>query len=453
MASGDPLVRSVQGVLAMVQGFYGTLFGWTEGCSPRVLRTFQATDDSDARNRQIASRRLSESQAASLVQAITDNEPPGLCGGGTSLGLPHTLVFLTPWSDHGLVVLPEYREAIETCLNTWRQLGDLRTEEDVRWWEALKRKVRRVCRALLATVYWRELAVYHRALLRHLRDAQRVGQVGHLAARRAGATEGARILADFHQRKRAQQLRLRHYRANGPLVEEPAAWAWGGKQRREEARPMCGLRLMEGDAVEETAESMLGVLGSTMGISLRRSPWRLASWGCAAFNAALRGSARFGNAFHSGLLRFLFKGGDPTLLKDWRPLTITNVDYRLLARVLNSRLAAVMRHLVFETQSSAVPGRRMSRSLVLLQEVFTAAAQGRWRGLLLTAAPVPLASGLRQGCPLSPLLYVLALDPLLRAIQADERIEGLVTRSGRRLKALAHADVMYVNPKERLWQS
>ncbi|KAJ6651680.1 hypothetical protein lerEdw1_020722 [Lerista edwardsae] len=135
-------------------------------------------------------------------------------------------------------------------------------------------------------------------------------------------------------------------------------------------------------------------------------------------------------------------------------------------------------------------------------EVFTAAAQGHWRGLLVQVdqskafdrvdctylwttlrargvpaaylrylqclyertsavpvvqgwhgAPVPLTSGLRRGCPLSPLLYVLALDLLLHAIQADERIEGLVTRSGRRLKALAHADDMYVNPKESLWQS
>ncbi|KAJ6633378.1 hypothetical protein lerEdw1_014517 [Lerista edwardsae] len=232
MASGDPLVRSVQGVLAMVQGFYGTLFGWTEGCSPRVLRTFQATDDSDARNRQIASRRLSESQAASLVQAITDNEPAG------------------------------------------------RRDEAPR-----------------------------------LRDAvQRSARTPH-----------------------------------EPLLGAPAGGVHGGG------------------------------------------------------TGALAGPA--------------FDRVDRTYL--WTTLRARGMP------------AAYLRNLqcLYE-RASAVP-----------------VVQGWPR------APVPLASGLRQGCPLSPLLYVLALDPLLRTIQADERIEGLVTRSGRRLKALAHADVMYVNPKERLWQS
>ncbi|KAJ6633391.1 hypothetical protein lerEdw1_014512, partial [Lerista edwardsae] len=195
----------------------------------------------------------------------------------------------------------------------------------------------------------------------------------------------------------------------------------------------------------------------------------------AAFNAALQGRARFSDSFFAGLLRFFFKGGDPTLAQNWHPIAVTNVDYRLLARVLSARLAAVASRLVAEGQSNAVPGRRMGTSLALMREQFLAAAGGRGRGLLVqldqskafgrvdraylwavlhargvpegficllqrlyeraTAVPVvegwrgdpvPLASGLRQGCPLSPLLYVLALDPLLEAVRADGRITGRV---------------------------
>ncbi|KAJ6633389.1 hypothetical protein lerEdw1_014513 [Lerista edwardsae] len=214
----------------------------------------------------------------------------------------------------------------------------------------------------------------------------------------------------------------------------------------------------------------------------------------AAFNAALQGRARFSDSFFAGLLRFFFKGGDPTLAQNWHPIAVTNVDYRLLARVLSARLAAVASRLVAEGQSNAVPGRRMGTSLALMREQFLAAAGGRGRGLLVqldqskafgrvdraylwavlhargvpegficllqrlyeraTAVPVvegwrgdpvPLASGLRQGCPLSPLLYVLALDPLLEAVRADGRIAGVLARgSGRWLKAVAHADDAYV---------
>ncbi|KAJ6651805.1 hypothetical protein lerEdw1_016466 [Lerista edwardsae] len=211
--------------------------------------------------------------------------------------------------------------------------------------------------------------------------------------------------------------------------------------------------------------------------------------------------------YHRALARFLAAvqdinrvgvapegGGDPTLAQNWRPIAITNLDYRLLARVLNARLAAVASRLVAEGQSNAVPGRRMGTSLALMRELFLAAAGGRWRGLLVqldqskafyrvdraylwavlcargvpegyicllqrlykraTAVPtvegwrgkpVPLASGLRQGCPLSPLLYVLALDLLLEAVRADGHIAGVLARgSGRRLKAVAHADDAYV---------
>jgi hypothetical protein len=39
--------------------------------------------------------------------------------------------------------------------------------------------------------------------------------------------------------------------------------------------------------------------------------------------------------------------------------------------------------------------------------------------------PFPLKSGTKQGCPLSPLLFNLALEFLTRAIMQEEEIKGI----------------------------
>ncbi|KAJ6661502.1 hypothetical protein lerEdw1_014411 [Lerista edwardsae] len=98
------------------------------------------------------------------------------------------------------------------------------------------------------------------------------------------------------------------------------------------------------------------------------------------FDALLREESPPGENFSRGFLRLLPKEGDSTLITNWCPLTINNVDHHVIARVLLS----------------------------------------------------------------SPLLYALALDPLLSKIQSEGRIEGIVTQSRRRLKTVAHADDMYV---------
>jgi hypothetical protein len=53
---------------------------------------------------------------------------------------------------------------------------------------------------------------------------------------------------------------------------------------------------------------------------------------------------------------------------------------------------------------------------------------------------IPITRGLRQGCPASPLLFILLLEPVLQAIENDPECKGWMLSETKRIKALAYAD-------------
>ena len=65
---------------------------------------------------------------------------------------------------------------------------------------------------------------------------------------------------------------------------------------------------------------------------------------------------------------------------------------------------------------------------------------------------ISIEQGTRQGCPLSPLLFILILEILNRQIRANERVKGLKIR-GEEFKVQAYADDLVIileNPHEDL---
>lgn len=49
------------------------------------------------------------------------------------------------------------------------------------------------------------------------------------------------------------------------------------------------------------------------------------------------------------------------------------------------------------------------------------------------------SNGMRKGCPLSPLLYVISLEPMLNCLRTNASIRGVMVR-GRECKLVAFAD-------------
>ena len=62
-------------------------------------------------------------------------------------------------------------------------------------------------------------------------------------------------------------------------------------------------------------------------------------------------------SLRSALITLLFKKDDPQLLKNWRPISLLNVDYKILTKVLVNGIKPLMSAVIHMDQCCAVPGR------------------------------------------------------------------------------------------------
>lgn len=172
-------------------------------------------------------------------------------------------------------------------------------------------------------------------------------------------------------------------------------------------------------------------------------------------------------------------------IDSFRPITLMNFDYKTVARAINERLTPLIRKVV-HTHQTCFPGRSIMTATSEYRDLISIVAvtnikcallfldfrkafdqvSHRYierilqqigmedRGLAvihnmitdinasvsingqLTKA-IPIRRGIPQGSPLSMLLYVLSLEPLLRRI--DEKLTG-VNMSGAKFVARAYAD-------------
>ena len=185
----------------------------------------------------------------------------------------------------------------------------------------------------------------------------------------------------------------------------------------------------------------------------------------------------FNDAFRHGKLSVTQKRGiislipkdesNLTMLSNWRPITLLNVDYKILAKAIAKRIQPKLPKLIHTDQTGFIKGRfigqnveytdvkKMPGVLVfldfekafdtvgwsLLQNVLKRFNFGpvirHWVSTLYndvesavinrsyTTNHFKISRGVRQGCPLSPLLFVLGAEILAQKIRQSPGCRGI----------------------------
>ena len=165
---------------------------------------------------------------------------------------------------------------------------------------------------------------------------------------------------------------------------------------------------------------------------------------------------------------------DLLLVKNWRPISLLNVDYKLIAKCIATRIKTVLPSIIHEDQSGFLKNKYIGENLIrtinlieysqrnnlntclttidfekafyFLEKSYIAYCLKffkfgpniiKWIKILYNQVSscvinnghftpfFPIDRGVRQGCPLSPYIFIIAVESLAIRIRNNDNIKGI----------------------------
>ena len=190
------------------------------------------------------------------------------------------------------------------------------------------------------------------------------------------------------------------------------------------------------------------------------------------------------------IISLLYKKGSKEELKNYRPISLTDCDYKILAYVLARRLQTVIYKLVSEDQSAYIKGRYIGLNARMILDIFEFCEENEKDGILLfldfqkafdsvewnfifsvlrkfnfgenfirwieilyknpifrmknngyISKTCTITKGIRQGCPASAIIFILVAEILASKIRESNDIKGFTKGNlDKEIKIIQHAD-------------
>ena len=185
------------------------------------------------------------------------------------------------------------------------------------------------------------------------------------------------------------------------------------------------------------------------------------------------------------------KDKDPLYLKNWRPISLLNTEYKLVAKCLANRIIGHLDDLIHSDQTGFLPGRYIGENINKIFSLMQQAEINNFPALLLAidfekaydylerpfiektldyfgfgasfilwvktlynganstvinngwmSENFKISRGVRQGCPLSPYIFVLSVEILALNIRQNEKIKGIKVNNDKKncIKIIQYAD-------------